>query len=85
MLRFVRSHSFVGSQAHGYVPRNREAWNTGLEECDASRANLPRYIGHDIKFGLDVAVQHYADIIDVVNRCLGKTKPSTHRNPAQTR
>ena len=33
------------SQAHSNIPRNREAWNTDLEECDASGADLSRDIG----------------------------------------
>ena len=83
MLRsVVRCHSFIEPppQAHGDVPRNREAWNTDLEECDASGADLPRDIGYDIKFGVDVAIQHYTEIIDVVNSCLGKVEPSTQYN-----
>ncbi len=54
-------------QAQGYLPRDREAWNTDLEERDAAGTDLPSYIGHDIEFGVDVAVQHYTKNIDVVN------------------
>jgi hypothetical protein len=76
----VRCYSFIGSQAHGHVPRNREAWNADLEESDASGADLSRYIGYDIKFGIDVAAQLYTEIIDEVNLCLR----ITHQNLAQT-
>jgi hypothetical protein len=81
MLRsVVRCYSFIGSQAHGHLPRNREAWNADLEECDVSGANLPRYIGYYIKFDVDVAVQRYTEIIDVINLCVRKVKPSTQYN-----
>jgi hypothetical protein len=72
----------VESPADGHIPRNREAWNTDLKECDASGADLPRDISYDIKFGVDVAVQHYTEImiIDWVNLCLGKAEPSAWYN-----
>jgi hypothetical protein len=89
MLRsVVRFYSFIGSPPGTCdVPRNREARNTDLEECDTSGTDLPRDIGCDIKFGVDDAVQHYTKIVDVVNSCLGKAEPNsiTHQNPAQTR
>lgn len=71
----MRRYSFVESQAHGHVPRNGEARNTDLEECDVSGANLPRDISYDAKIGVNVAVQHYTEIIEEVNLCLGKAEP----------
>jgi hypothetical protein len=54
-----------------------------------SYGHKDRYIGYDIKFGVDVAVQHYTEImiIDWVNLCFGKSPVhgTTHQNPAQTR
>ena len=51
MLRSVVSNlSFRGlmrTQAHAYLPREREAWNTDLEKRNVARADLPRDIGHD--------------------------------------
>ena len=77
----VRCYPFIRSQAHGHVPRNREAWNADLEESDTPGADLPRYIGYDIKFGIDIAVQRYTKIIDEVNLSLR----ITHQYLAQAR
>jgi hypothetical protein len=76
----MRCYSFVESQAHGHIPRNGEARNTNLKECYVSGADLPRDISYDVKFGVDVAVQHYREIIDGVNLCLGKAEPITQYN-----
>lgn len=51
-----------------------------MKECYASGANLPRDIGYNIKFGVDVAVQHYTEMTGGVNICLGKAEPSTRYN-----
>ena len=49
-----------------------------MEECDVRRTDPPSDIGLDLKFRVDVAVQHYTQIIDVVDHlCLGKAEPST--------
>jgi hypothetical protein len=72
----------IESPTDGHIPGDREAWNTYLEECDAFGADSPRVISCDTKFGVDVAVQPYTEImiIDGVNLCLGKAGPSTEYN-----